>query len=66
MGEHYPGLSSAQTGATYEEYQRGDLSTAGVERVASASGAIDEKHASGSYGAAPELLAGLVRKSGAL
>jgi hypothetical protein len=61
MGEQYPGGSAPQAA-----YERGDLSAAEEVTVASSTGATDEKHASGSYGAAPEVLGDLVHKAGAL
>lgn len=51
-------FSDGQPAAAYET---GDLSTAEGVVVASASGSTSEKHASGSYGNAVEVLGGVVR-----
>ncbi len=64
MGEHFPSGGLPQT--VNGDYERGDYSAAEQVTVASASGSNDEKHASGSYGAAPEILGGLVRRAGVL
>ena len=51
IGELQPSAALAR-----EAYVLGDLSTAEAVTVASATGNTKEQHASGSYGAAPEVL----------